>query len=95
MLFILALVSGIGDALILPAIFTMFDRLSSYHVKEYVSGIKMFGESLGYFVGPILGGVIAYFIGFEHTFVVLGVFLLILTFIIAIVPLKVAHPVSS
>lgn len=95
LLFILSLVSGVGDALILPAIFTMFDRLSSYHVKEHVSGIKMFGESLGYFLGPLFGGVLAWFIGFQGTFAVLGGFLLILTAITALVPLKVSNPVSA
>lgn len=94
-LFILSLVSGIGDALILPAIFTMFDRLSSYHQKEHVSGIKMFGESLGYFAGPLAGGVLASFWGFGVAFFTLGAFLLLLTAVTAFVPLKVARPVVS
>lgn len=94
LLFLLSLVSGVGDALILPAIFTMFDRLSSYHTKEHVSGIKMFGESLGYFAGPLAGGVLSSFIGFGPTFAALGSFLLVLTAITALVPLKVAQPMA-
>lgn len=92
LLLILGLVSGVGDALILPAIFTMFDRLSLYHKKEYISGIKMFGESLGYFVGPLIGGVVAYYFGFGVAFSVLGGFLLFLTLVTGLVPLSVAHP---
>jgi len=93
LLFVLSLVSGIGDALILPAIYTMFDRLSSYHTKEHVSGVKVLGESLGYFVGPLIGGFFAGSIGFGPTFFVLGTFLLLLTGVTMIAPLKAAKPV--
>ena len=92
LLFVLALVSGVGDALILPAIFTMFDRLSSYHTKEHVSGIKMFGESLGYFLGPLLGGAISAAFGFSVSFLAIGIFLLVLALVTGIVPLRVADP---
>ncbi len=91
LLFVFSLVSGVGDGLILPAIFTMFDHLSSYHHKEHVSGIKMFGESLGYFAGPLLAGVLAAFVGYPGTFLSLGIFLVILTTITMVVPLRVAE----
>lgn len=93
-LFILALVSGVGDALILPAIFTLFDHMSSYHKKEHISGIKMFGESLGYFAGPLIAGILGSTIGYAGTFMSLGAFLLILTLATTMIPLGVTRQKS-
>lgn len=95
LLFVLALVSGVGDALILPAVYTMFDRLSSYHSKEHVSGVKILGESFGYFAGPLAGGLLSDAIGFRPTFFALGVFLLAFTAVTLFVRLKAAEPVLS
>lgn len=91
-LFVFALVSGVGDALILPAVFTMFDRLSSYRTKEHISGVKMFGESFGYFAGPLLGGALAFVAGYASAFFALGVFLVLLAIAVIAVPLRVACP---
>lgn len=92
LLFIFALVSGVGDALLLPAVMTMLDKLSSYHTKEHISGVKVFAESSGYFAGPLTGGVFAAFFGYAATFFGIGFFLLGLAVAVAMVSLRVAQP---
>ncbi|TSC62247.1 MAG: MFS transporter, DHA1 family, multidrug resistance protein [Parcubacteria group bacterium Greene0416_14] len=77
MLFLFSLLHGIGQALFLTALMSMFDILSAYHTKERISGIKIFAESAGYFVGPLMAGLAAGFIGFSSTFVTLGLLTLV------------------
>jgi len=88
LLFILSLVSGVGDALLLPAVNTTLDRLSVYHTKERISGVKIFAESAGYFSGPLIAGLTTALYGFSNTFLYLGSGLMVLTIISLFVPLS-------
>lgn len=76
-LFILSIIAGIGDALLLPAGMAGLDTLSSYHAKEHISGIKTFAESAGYFLGPIAVGVLGTFFGLRNSFLAIGILLMI------------------
>lgn len=79
LLFILSLVAGVGDAFLLPAVDTLLDRLSANRVKERIVGVKVFAESLGYFLGPLLAGLLAAMVGFPGTFLLFGFFALCLS----------------
>lgn len=89
-LFIFSLVSGIGDALLLPGIMSVIDRLSSYRAKERISGVKTFAESTGYFAGPLVAGVASSFFGFSSTFIYLGMAILVLACITLFLPLRLS-----
>lgn len=80
-LFIFSLVAGIGDAFLLPAIMSTLARLSLHHVKEQISGVKIFAESAGYLLGPLVGGVLASFFGFQFVFILLGLSILLLALV--------------
>ena len=71
-LFIFALVHGVGEALLLTSVMSMIDELSSYHTKEKISGVKVFAESTGFFIGPLLAGIAVAFLNFSPTFIALG-----------------------
>lgn len=86
-LFILSLVSGVGDAFILPAVMTLLDQLAAYRVKEEISGVKVFAESAGYFVGPLVAGFATALLGFQDTFLYLGYTLLAVVVFALFVPL--------
>lgn len=85
-LFLFALVHGVGEAFLLTAVMTMIDELSSYHTKERISGVKVFAESMGFFAGPLIAGVSVAFFDFSATFVSLGFFTLVLTLFTRFVP---------
>lgn len=74
--FMFSLVHGIGAALLLTSVMSVIDLLSSYHPKERISGVVVFAESTGYFVGPLLAGFAVTALDFSPTFVVLGLFTL-------------------
>lgn len=86
-LFIWSLISGVGDAFLLPAVMALLDRLSSYHKKEHISGVKIFAESSGYFLGPLMAGVATQSIGFNSTFIYLGIVLSAIVLGTVLVPL--------
>lgn len=86
-LFLFSLVSGVGDAFILPAVMTLLDQLASYRVKEKISGVKVFAESAGYFVGPLVAGVVTAAVGFQNSFLYLGFGILALTVTTLFVPI--------
>lgn len=80
-LFLFALVHGVGEALLLTSVMSMIDELSSYHTKERISGVKVFAESAGFFVGPLLAGIAVAFLNFSPTFISLGFATLILAIV--------------
>lgn len=83
-----ALVAGTGDALLLPAVMSVLDRLSSYQKKEHIAGVKVFAESLGYFLGPLVAGFAVAAFGFQTTFLYLGVLLSVLPLVTLTVPFR-------
>lgn len=86
-LFLFSLVSGVGDAFILPAVMTLLDQLAAHRSKEDISGVKVFAESAGYFVGPLVAGTVTALVGFQDTFLYLGYVLLALVSFALFVPL--------
>jgi len=90
-LFLFALIHGVGEALLLASVNSQIDELSSYHIKERISGVKIFAESIGFFVGPLVAGVAVAFINFSPTFISLG----LATFALAIVTRFVSFDVRS
>ena len=92
LLFILSLITGVGDALLLPAVMSVIDTLSSYHTKERISGVKVFAESAGYFVGPLAAGAVTALLGFSEAFVALGIFLIVITAVTIVMPFRVKQP---
>ncbi len=80
-LFLFALVHGVGEALLLVSVMSMIDELSSYHTKERISGVKVFAESAGFFIGPLIAGVAVAFLNFSPTFISLGFATLILALV--------------
>ena len=86
-LFLWSLVSGVGDAFLLPAVMTLLDQFASYRVKEEISGVKVFAESAGYFIGPLVAGIGAAALGFQNTFLYLGFMILVLTAATLFVPI--------
>ena len=71
-LFLFALVHGVGEAFLLVSVMSTIDELSSYHTKERISGVKVFAESAGFFVGPLIAGVAVALLNFSPTFLALG-----------------------
>ena len=88
-LFLFALVHGVGEAFLLTSVMSMIDELSSYHTKERISGIKVFAESAGFFIGPLIAGVVTQLLGFPITFVFLGLATFLLTLFTCLVSFKI------
>jgi len=88
-LFLFSLVHGVGEALLLTAIMSTIDKLSSYHTKERISGVKVFAESSGFFIGPLIAGVVTQLLGFPITFVFLGLATFLLTLFTCLVSFKI------
>lgn len=92
LLFLFALVHGVGEGFLLTAVMSMIDILSSYHSKERISGVKVFAESTGFFVGPLTAGVATAAFGFQSSFVYLGLITLALSLVTITTPFKVRAP---
>ena len=88
-LFLFALVHGVGEAFLLVSVMSMIDELSSYHTKERISGVKVFAESMGFFVGPLVAGIAVAFLNFSPTFISLGSVTLALALVTRFVSFKI------
>lgn len=89
-LFLFAVVHGVGEALLITSVMSMIDELSSYHTKERISGVKVFAESLGFFVGPLVAGVAVALLNFSLTFITLGIVTLIFAFITRFISFEIS-----
>lgn len=70
----------------------MIDVLSSNHGKERTPGVKVFAESTGFFVGPLAAGVATAALGFQPSFVYLGLITPALSLFAIATPCKVRAP---
>ena len=75
-LFFLAFLAATGDAILVPTALASFDTLSQRHFKGKIAGVVTLVESLGYLLGPLIAGPLAYFFGFRSTFYLFGIFIL-------------------
>lgn len=79
MLFVLAFVAAIGDAILVPTVYASFDTLSSRHFKGRITSVVALTEDSGYFLGPLVAGFISYYFGFPAAFYGFGAFTLLIT----------------
>lgn len=76
----LQFIAGIFLCGILPSMNALLARNSEPEVKGQVFGLLFTAQQIGSIVGPVLGGVIATYLGMHFIFYVSGVFLLFLPF---------------
>lgn len=78
-LFTLAFMAAIGDAILVPVVYASFDALASRHFKGRITSVVAIAEDSGYFFGPLIAGPIVYLFGFPAAFYSFGIFILAVT----------------
>jgi len=82
LLFGCAALYSIGSAMFSPAIDGLIVDLSYKHTKGKIVGIWDSFLDLGYFVGPIMGGIIAQFQGLREVYLYLGIFFMAISLLL-------------
>jgi len=84
-LLIFAFLTTTGLALALPSIEGILMEISIRYKKGEIAGVWNFAEDLGFFTGPLSGGLIAQYYGLGNAFVVVGLILILSTFPVLLV----------
>ncbi|MDD4983407.1 MAG: MFS transporter [Candidatus ainarchaeum sp.] len=82
LLFAFASLYSIGAAMFLPSLNGLIVDLSFGHQKGKIVGLWDSFTDLGYFIGPLIGGIIAEFYGLREVYISLGVFFIAISLLI-------------
>jgi len=74
LLFVFASLYSLGAAMFLPALNGLIVDLSYGRQKGKIAGLWDSFTDFGYFIGPVIGGVIAEFYGLREVYISLGIF---------------------
>lgn len=79
-LLIFAFLSSIGLACAFPSIEGILVDISPKRQKGEIAGVWSFAEDFGYLLGPLSGGLVAFYFGVNNAFTFIGIILIISVF---------------
>ena len=82
LLFAFAALYSLGAAMFLPSLNGLIVDLSYKHQKGKIVGLWDSFIDFGYFIGPVVGGLIAQIYGLREVYISLGVFFIVISFLL-------------